>query len=144
MSLIYRNPSNMFALRDAMNHLFDESFSRHGGTTDGGAAYLPIDVYSTENEFVVTAAVPGLSPEDVSITMEAETVTISGEMPPHLENVDYLFSERFHGSFSRTLQLNVPIDSDKVEASFENGILTLVLPKAEALKPRKIEIKASK
>lgn len=96
---------------------------------------------TTDNEIVVTAAVPGVKPEDLDITYEGDTLTLRGQMPQRLSDVNYLFAERFHGSFTRTLQLNVPVDTDKIEATFENGILTLVLPKAEAIKPRVIKVK---
>ena len=148
MSMTNWNPSrDVTTLRDAMNRLFEDSFvwnpeqAFNGGTRD---ARLPLDAYSTENEIVVTAAVPGVKPEDVEITYEGDTLTIRGQMPPRLENVNYIFAERFHGTFVRTLTLNVPIEADKIDATFEDGILTLVLPKAEAVKPRVIKVKNGK
>lgn len=130
-------------LREAMNRLLEDSFVMSGLDMAGGSreAHLPVDVYSTENDFVITAAVPGLKPEDVEITYEGDTLTIRGSFPQRLENVQYLLAERFHGAFTRTLQLNVLIQSDKIEATFENGILKLILPKAEAIKPRVIKVK---
>lgn len=151
MSMTNWNPNReVTTLRDAMSRLLEDSFvwgrpetwaSTNGETRE---ARLPIDVYSTDNEFVVTAAVPGVKPEDVEITYENDTLTIRGQMPQRFDGVTYLFAERFHGSFVRTLQMNVPIDADKIEATFDNGILTLVLPKAEAVKPRVIKVKATK
>lgn len=144
MSLSLFNPTrDLMSLREAMNRLLDESFAQ-GTEADfpaGRMAPLPVDVYSTENEFVVTAAVPGVDSEKVNITVEGDALTITGEMLPRPENVDYIFSERFHGRFIRTLQLNTPIDTDKITADFENGILTVTLPKAEAAKPKQIQIK---
>jgi HSP20 family protein len=135
------NPArDIMSMREAMNRLFDESAWFDADSSR--VAQLPIDVYSTENDFVVTAAVPGLNPDDVSITVEGETLTISGEVNAPVENVDYIFCERFHGQFIRTLRLNAPIDMDGIEATFENGILTLVLPKAEAAKPKQIAVKS--
>jgi HSP20 family protein len=135
------NPSrDIVTLREAMNRLFDESFS--SVMSGERVTQLALDVYGTENEFVVEAAVPGASPDDVSITVEGETLTISGEIPERLENVEYIYGERFHGKFLRTLRLNAPIDVDRIEATFENGVLTLVLPKMEAAKPKQIAIKA--
>jgi HSP20 family protein len=134
-------------LREAMNRLLEDSFvptRPEWSAEDSGqrVAQLPVDAYTTENEIVVTASVPGLKPEDVEIVIEGETLTIRGEMPGRLENADYLLSERFHGPFARKLQLNVPVDLNGVEASFENGILTLVLPKAEEVKPKVIKVKS--
>lgn len=131
---------DIVTLREAMNRLFDESFS--SVMSRERVTQLALDVYGTENEFVVEAAVPGASPDDVSITVEGETLTISGEIPERLEYVEYIYGERFHGKFLRTLRLNAPIDVDRIEATFEKGVLTLVLPKVEAAKPKQIAIKA--
>jgi HSP20 family protein len=145
MSLTNWNPEREFTtLREAMNRLLEDSFVMSGLDMADGTreARLPVDVHATENDFVVTAAVPGLKPEDVELTYEGDTLTIRGKFPERLENTQYLMAERFHGSFSRTLRLNVPIQADKIDATFDNGILTLVLPKAEAIKPRVIKVKA--
>jgi HSP20 family protein len=123
-----------------MNRLFDEGVAP---VMEGErVAQLPLDVYGTENEFVVLASVPGAGPDDVNITVEGETLIIRGEIPALLDNVEYIYGERFHGKFLRTLRLNAPIDVDGIEASFANGVLTLLLPKAEAAKPKQIAIKA--
>ncbi|MCC6905604.1 MAG: Hsp20/alpha crystallin family protein [Anaerolineae bacterium] len=122
-------------MRDMM-----EAIDMDGGRAN--VARLPLDAYATENEIVVTAAVPGVKPEDVEITVEGDTLTIRGEIPGRIENVSYVFSEQFHGPFSRTLQLNVPVDQDRIEAQFENGVLTLTLPKAEAIRPKVIKVTA--
>jgi HSP20 family protein len=87
--------------------------------------------------------VPGVSSEDVDITIEGDTLTIQGELPAHLENVNYLFQEREVGKFIRVLSLNIPVDADKSEATFADGLLTLSIPKAEAIKPRQIKVKAA-
>ncbi|MBN1430578.1 MAG: Hsp20/alpha crystallin family protein [Anaerolineae bacterium] len=139
------NPNrDVMSLRAAMDRLLEDSFVRPWSTEENGqrVANLPIDAYSTDNEIVVMAAVPGARPEDVEITVEGETLIIKGEIPETVENVNYLFAERFHGPFSRTLQLNVPVDVEHIEATFENGILTLVLPKAEEVRPKIIKVQA--
>lgn len=139
------DPAREFVtLREAMNRLFEDSFVGPYAQRDGQAAELrlPIEAYVTDHEIVVRAAVPGLKPEEVEITMEGETLTLRGEFPRPLENVNYLFTERPWGRFSRTLQLNIPVQADKAEAVFENGLLTLTLPKAEAVRPKLIPIKA--
>jgi HSP20 family protein len=132
-------------LREAMDRLFEDSFVGGQGQRNGQTAQelrLPIEAYVTENEIVVRAAVPGLQPDQVEITIEGDTLTIRGEFPRPLENVNYLFAERPWGRFSRTLQLNVPVQADKAEATFENGMLTLSLPKAEAVRPKTIRVKS--
>ncbi|GAB4472014.1 MAG: Hsp20/alpha crystallin family protein [Anaerolineae bacterium] len=142
MSLINQHLArDLMAMREMMNRLNDAVW---GSTESGGSrvARLPIDAYSTENEIVITAAVPGVNPDDVEITLEGDTLTIQGEIKSRLENTRYLINERFDGRFARTLQLNVPVEMDKAEATFENGVLTLVLPKAEEVRPRTIQVKA--
>jgi HSP20 family protein len=134
----------MVSLRDAMGRLHD-TYSpprRFEQRAERQPARLPVDVYSTEDEIVIMAAVPGLDPEEVNITLEAETLSIRGELKPPIENVTYELQERYYGPFSRTFTINVPVDTDNVEATFENGLLTLVLPKAEEVKPRTIKVTA--
>jgi HSP20 family protein len=145
------DPTREFVtLREAMNRLFEDSFvgqqysSQQQRDGNGAELRLPIEAYATDHEIVVRAAVPGLKPEEVEITMEGDTLTLRGEFPRPIDNVHYLIAERGWGRFSRTLQLNVPVDADKAEALFENGLLTLTLPKAEAVRPRVIPIKAAK
>jgi HSP20 family protein len=136
------NPArDMLNLRDAMDRLFDERAGWSAQDSGQWIARLPIDAYTTDDDLVVTAAVPGVQPEDVQITVEGDTLTIRGEFPAVIENVNHLYGERYHGSFSRSLQLNVAVDVDRIEATFDNGLLTLVVPKAEEVKPRQIKVK---
>jgi HSP20 family protein len=136
------------SLRDAMDRLLEESFVQPRTGWQRGTAdepyRLPIDVYRTPEEIVVIASLPGLLPEEVDITVEGDTLTIHGELRPPLDNVEYLFQERPYGHFSRSLMLNVPIDVDNIEAVFENGILTLTIPKAEEIRPKAIKIRTTK
>lgn len=140
----YTPPREIMSLRDAMNRMFDDSLFGSGWSGGGRTAQLPLDAYTTDEEIVVQVAVPGINPEDVDITYEGDSLTIRGHTPERLENVNYIFAERFHGEFSRTLRLNVPIEPDNIDATFEDGILTVVLPKAEAVKPRVIKPVAKK
>jgi HSP20 family protein len=103
---------------------------------------LPIDAYSTDMEIIVTAALAGVMPENVEITVEGDNLTIKGEIPQAIENVDYVLNERYHGPFSRTLQLNTTIDVEHIEANFDNGVLTLTLPKSEEVRPKQITVTA--
>jgi HSP20 family protein len=103
---------------------------------------LPVDAYVTENEIVIQAAFPGIAPENVNVTVDGETLTLSAELPGQIENVNYVFAERPHGKLNRQLTLNIPVDVDKAEAHFENGLLTLTLPKAEAARPKSISVTA--
>jgi HSP20 family protein len=99
-------------------------------------------VYSTSEEFVVQANVPGAKPEDVSVTIEGDTLTIKAQLPDTLEGVEYSLRERDSGEYARTLSFSVPIQAEAAEANFENGVLTLIVPKAEEVKPKTIKIKA--
>ena len=128
----------LVSLREAMERVLDENLGEKGLGERKGR--LPIDVYTTTSEIVIVAAVPGLSAEQVEVTLEDNTLTIRGELPPPLENVEYIFQERPFGRFSRALTLNVPIDADNVEATFDNGMLTLILPKSVPTEPKTIKV----
>lgn len=137
----------LITVRDMMDRLLEESFvpaRRRWGREDRGPARLPVDVYTTEDEIVVQAPMPGVNPDDVEITLEGDNLTIKGEIKPPLENVDYIMQERWYGPFSRSLVINVPVDANKVEATFENGLLTVTIPKAEEVKPKSIKVRAKK
>jgi HSP20 family protein len=136
MSIIVRDPDREIA---RLSEVMDRIFEGHNGHR---VARLPLDIYSTDKEVIVTAAVPGVDPESIDITVEDGVLTIKGEIPERLEDVDYIFAERFHGSFSRALKLNVAVEVDNIEATFENGVLTLVLPKAEEAQPKVIKVQA--
>lgn len=149
MTVMRFNPvRDMVSLRQAMDRLLEDSFVRSSG--DWGAPesaardrryQLPLDVYATDNEIVIQASLPGLAPDEVTINLEGDSLTIQGELKRPLENVNYLFQERPYGIVTRTLTVNVPVDAEKAEATFENGVLTLTLPKAEAIKPKTISVK---
>ncbi len=135
-------------LRDAMARLLEDSWvpSRRSPQQRGEEAgvRLPIDVYITEEAIVIQASLPGVAPEDVEITLEDSVLRIRGRFPEpqQEEGVEYVLRERACGCpFSRTLQLNVPVNSDEAEAEFEEGVLTLTLPKAEEVRPKVIRIK---
>ena len=131
------------SLSDAMNALFRESFIRPSSVPgQQGPGLLPLDVSETENEFVVTASLPGVKPEDVQVTVHGDTLTIHGESKVEEEKKGqrWHLRERRYGQFQRSLSLATPVDSDKAQAKFEHGVLTLTLPKSEQAKPRQIKI----
>jgi HSP20 family protein len=129
---------DMITMREAMDRMMDESL--HTRTQPNSAWLLPVDAYVTQDAIVLQTDVPGLKPEELQVTLEGDTVTIRGEVKVVNEQ-KYLLRERPSGHFERTLTINTPIDTTKVEAQFDLGVLTLTLPKAEAVKPRQIEIK---
>ncbi len=131
------------SLRDAVNSLFQDSFVRPGGMpVQSGLSALPLDVSETENEFVVKASLPGIKPDDVQITVHGDTLTIRGESKVEEEKKGehWHIRERRSGVFQRSLSLSAPVDSDKAQADFEHGVLTLTLPKSESAKPRQIKV----
>ncbi len=110
-----------------------------------GRRYVPVDIYTTDENVVILAALPGLRPEDVDITFEGNTVTLRGEFAqPTEENINWHLQERYYGPFERTITLNIPVDMDHAEAFFENGLLKLIIPKAEEIRPKKIKVHVKK
>ena len=133
-------------LREAMDRLFEDSLVPTGTRWVSGRnemrCELPMDVYTTDEELVITAAVPGMSAEDVDITIEGDTLSIRGEITAPMENVSYIAQERTYCKFVRVLRLNMPLDSERAEATFDKGILTLTIPKKENARPKTIQVKA--
>jgi HSP20 family protein len=107
-------------------------------------AFVPaMDIIERENEFVVRTDMPGVKKEDISITVENGVLTILGECKPAEERKEgerYLRQERRYGRYTRSLRLGTQIDEKGVKASYKDGVLELVLPKAEEVKPRKISV----
>ena len=130
-------------LSQAINQLFDESVVNPQLLSPDAAA-LRLDIVATGDEYVVSAAVPGLKAEDLSLEVLGDTVTIRGELPaPEVkEGAETLLHERRYGKFARTVTLPAELDGAKAEAAIENGVLTLRLPKAETAKPKTIKINA--
>jgi HSP20 family protein len=129
-----------------MDRLFEESFVRPGGgrLAPAGMEIPAVDMYQTDDAVVVKSAIPGIKPEDIDISITGDTLTIRGEtkVEEEVNEENYMRRERRYGSFCRSLALPLPVVTDKAEAEFENGVLTLTLPKAEEVKPKAIKIKA--
>lgn len=146
-NLIRRDPfREMISLRDAMDRLFEESFvAPFGGwpMQASEARTLALDMYETDDDLVVEASLPGLSPEDVDISVVGNTLTIKGEVKHEAEEEKgkYYCRERRYRAFHRTVNLPVEISSDAAEAVFEHGVLKLTFPKVEQAKPKRIEVK---
>ena len=140
-------------LRDAMNQLLEESFvpsrgSRGSGGNGTMVRPLPLDVYATQEEAVIIAAVPGMSPQELEVTIDQNVVTLSGAVPTAAESeqgkgATWYLHELWHGQFRRSVTLPFEVDAGKADASFENGIVRIVLPKAERAKPHRIAIRAA-
>jgi HSP20 family protein len=136
---------DLISLREAMDRLFEESFirPRAGWLAPLGAEALVVDMYETDQDVVVKSSVPGIKPEDIDITITGDTLTIKGETKTEekVEKANYIRQERRYGAFSRSLTLPTTIVAEKAKAEFENGVLTLTLPKAEEVKPKTIKVK---
>jgi len=111
--------------------------------TRSGITYTPrVDVLETDDGLVIYADMPGCKPEDVDIRFENGQLEIYGRCPPRQENVDYLLNEYGVGDYYRTFTISEAIDATKISASLKQGVLTMHLPKSEAVKPRRIQVKA--
>ncbi len=133
----------MMTLREAMDQLFNDAFTRPVSMS-GGSVIPAIDVYQNNDAVVVKAALPGLKADDVQISVTADALTLRGEFKQENEQKDatYHIREQRYGSFERSIMLPSDVQTDKSKADFENGILTITLPKAESVKPKTITIKA--
>ena len=131
----------MTSLRDAMNQLLAESFVRPGRVPL--ADQPAMDLYETEQGYVVKLAAPGLKADNFEITMQENVLTIHGrteaEQP---EGARYHLQEQRFGEFNRSVRFPTLVDADKVQASLADGILTIQVPKAEAVRPKRIAVKA--
>jgi HSP20 family protein len=132
---------DFMSLHEAMDRLFNESVVPSQGT-DNGSLALPVNIREEKDGYVITAALPGVRPEDVQIEATSNTVTISGETSDEREvdEGEYVRRERRFGRFFRMLELPVEINADAADASFENGVLTLRVPKSEATKPKQVRV----
>jgi HSP20 family protein len=142
----------MMTLREAMDRLFDDAFTRpfhldrNGGSTWSAPA---IDMYQTDNEVVVKAALPGIKPDEVQIQVTGDVLTLRGEVKQEEEKTsssqgkDKSWQIREHrwGAFERSVRVPTGVIADKAKAEFDNGILTISLPKSEEVKPRMISVR---
>ena len=147
---IARRPSpfgELLSLRTAMDRLFEDSFVRPTGWFSPAAiqAHFPLDVRVTGDELVVEGQLPGVKADDVDITIENGRLTIRAGTSADDErhDGDFLVREIRRGSFSRRVRLPTGLETDKATASFDDGVLTLHIPKAEQVKPRQVRITPS-
>ena len=128
-----------------MDRVFSRLIDERGRTIgyDDAPWSIPVDVTQEGDDIVVSASVPGLKPEDISVTLEDGLLTIEGEVASESEvnESDYLLRERRVGRFRRALRLPDTADADKGQPSYANGVLTIAVPKQEAKKARRLEIK---
>ncbi|MGB9594877.1 MAG: Hsp20/alpha crystallin family protein [Candidatus Poribacteria bacterium] len=146
MSIMKWRPSReIAAIRDEMDRLFDEFFNfvpgRRRELLEG--EWLPsIDVAETDDDVVVTAELPGVKQDDVSISVLNDVLTLKGEKKEEKEikKENYHRIERSYGSFQRSINLPTGVQADKAKATYKDGVLTVTIPKAESAKPKSIKI----
>ena len=135
----------MATMRQMLDRFFDDDFAKFPSLWERREEMLglPLDVAEEDDKYIVKASIPGVAPEDVEVTLTDSCLTIKGETreDEEVKKESYHLRERRFGTFMRSITLPVPIETDKIEAYNENGVLTLSLPKAEALKPKKIAVK---
>jgi HSP20 family protein len=134
----------MMSLRQAMDRLFEDSFVRPSRMwPESRVGDVPVDMYQTASDVVIRASLPGIDPEEIDISITGDTVTIKGEHREEKEvkEENYFRKEHSYGAFSRTVPIPVAVQSDKAEAVFDKGMLTLTLPRSEKEKPKQIKVK---
>ena len=134
------------SLRQAMDRLFEDSWvsNRAWGNLPGAWSEPTLDVYETPDTVVVQAAVPGVKADQVDITVQGNYLAISGQTKSDTQTEDknYLRRESRTGTFSRMIELPAGLQTDRADAKFEDGVVTITFPKAEQIKPKKITVQA--
>ena len=135
---------DLWNMRSMVDRMFENAMDRQTGGWQPVEWGLALDVTENEEEFTVKASVPGINSDDLEITFTDGTLTIKGETrgEKNVDEAHYHIRERRFGRFSRSISLPSNLDTDKIEASYDSGVLTLHLPKAEEMKPKRIEIKS--
>ena len=147
MNFVRWNPLNeMSLLQNHMNRLFDTALQGWPGDSNGTTQWTPsADIYEAETELVVNLDLPGVDPKMIDIRVENNVLSIRGERQfedkQNKENFHRV--ERSYGPFARSFTLSTAVDADKIRASYKSGVLSITLPKAEAAKPKRIQIAAT-
>lgn len=148
MSITRWDPwGDIVSLREAMNNLLEESYVRPTAGVAGPsmASSLALDVRETPDQFIITASVPGVPSSDIDITVLGDTLRIRGQRREESEEKDegsrWILRERRFGAFERTVSLPSVVDSERAEAEFDEGVLTITLPKADVARPKSIPVR---
>lgn len=146
MAIVRWDPfQDLISLQERMNRLFDQTVARPRGEHEGlnaGSWSPPVDIYETAESIVLKAELPGLSKDDVDIQVRDNALILKGErtMKKEVREENYLRVERAYGSFQRAFTLPTAIQADKIRAVFKEGVLEVIIPKAEEAKPKQIKI----
>ncbi len=141
----WRPLNELSKLRREMDRLWEDFFGEREVMTPEATWVPAVDVSETDDAIVVKAEVPGMDPKEIDISFSGDLLTIKGEKKQRTEEKkeNYHRIETRYGAFSRTIRVPVQVDADKIEASYDKGVLKIVLPKKEEAKPKQIEIKTS-
>ena len=132
-------------LRHEIDRLFEEPFSSLAPSTSFFEGWSPaVDIYEDKDKYTVKAELPGMKKEDIDVSLDGDTLTISGERKEEAEKKEGegYRSERFFGRFQRSVTLPTAVQSNKIEAAYKDGILTVNVPKSEEAKPKQIQVKS--
>lgn len=148
MSNITRwNPlREMAAMQSAMDRLFEDAWRPVLENREFPLNNLSLDIHETDQAYTVTTEMPGVQAENINVRIDGEFLVIEGEIPEQVvqeEGARAILKERRYGRFSRRVRLPLPVDNEKVDATYDNGVLTLLLPKAEAVQPKQIPVRIS-
>jgi HSP20 family protein len=133
-------PNDLLALRDQMNRLFEEQ------SPSNAHLWAPaVDVSENDSEIVLHAELPGMNKDDIDIQLTGDTLTLRGErkMQSAQRGEHFHRIERQYGAWQRTFQIETPLDANGVSATYEEGVLTVRLPKQQAVQPRQIAIEVN-
>ena len=138
----------MASMQQALDRMFDDTWRGWSAMDEGVmSGNLALDVNEDDKSYTVTTALPGVDAEHINVRVHNDMLTIEGEIPEKEIEKDgkrSLLKERYYGRFSRSIRLPQPINRDQVEAAFDNGILTLTLPKSPEAQPKQITVKSNK
>jgi len=139
-------PRAIEMLRKEMDHFFDDlvpfSWRKENGGSDAGMWSPSVDISEDENEYLIKMDIPGIEKKDIKVSFQDGRITITGEKETETkeEKKDFLRKERYRGSFYRSFTLSDPIKDEDIRATFKDGVLKLVVPKTEKVKPKAIKV----
>jgi len=147
MNIVRWTPFNELSLiQNQMNRLFGSALQGWPDESNVVTNWTPsADIYESDNDLVVNLDLPGIDPKMAEIRVENNVLTIRGErhLEPNQNRETFYRAERAYGTFARSFTLSTAVDSDKIRANYQNGVLSITLPKAEAAKPKRIQIAAA-
>jgi len=139
-------PTELSRIRNEINRIFEDPFALAWPSTSFYEGWAPpVDIYEDKDKYIVKAELPGMKKEDINVSLDGNTLSISGERKHEEEKREgeSYRSERYFGRFQRSVTLPAVVQADKIEASYKEGVLSVHLPKSEEAKPKQIQVKTS-